>query len=278
MAQPQDRADRLPGASATTRRRRRSRSSRAWTRSIRKCARRSRSSAFRSRSRSCSSGVAVDAVFDSVSVATTFRDEAGGAGHHLLFVLGSGEAPSRAGEEVPRLGRAVHGQLLRDAQLRGVQRRLVRLRAEGRPLPDGALDVLPHQREEHRAVRAHADRRRRGRVRELPRGLHGADARREPAARGGRRARRARRRDDQVLDDSELVPRRQERQGRHLQLRDQARQGDGEREDHLDAGRDRLGDHLEVSELHPAGRQLGRRVLLGGDDEQLAAGRHRARR
>ncbi len=28
-------------------------------------------------------------------------------------------------------------------------------------------------------------------------------------------------------------------------------------------------------ELHPAGRQLGRRVLLGGDDEQLAAGRHR---
>ena len=48
-----------------------------------------------------------------------------------------------------------------------------------------------------------------------------------------------------------------------------------ELEDHLDAGRDRLGDHLEVSELHPAGRQLDRRVLLGGDDEQLAAGRHR---
>ena len=46
-------------------------------------------------------------------------------------------------------------------------------------------------------------------------------------------------------------------------------------EDHLDAGRDRLGDHLEVSRLHPAGRQLDRRVLLGGDDEQLAAGRHR---
>ena len=49
----------------------------------------------------------------------------------------------------------------------------------------------------------------------------------------------------------------------------------GQREDHLDAGRDRLGDHLEVPELHPAGRQLGRRVLLGGDDQQLAAGRHR---
>ena len=48
-----------------------------------------------------------------------------------------------------------------------------------------------------------------------------------------------------------------------------------QREDHVDAGRDRLGDHVEVSELHPAGRQLGRRVLLGGDDQQLAAGRHR---
>ena len=153
--------------------------------------------------------------------------EAGRARHHLLLVLGSGEAPSRAREEVSRLGRAVHGQLLRDAQLRGVQRRLVRLRAEGRALPDGAVDVLPHQREEHRPVRAHADRRRRGRVRELSRRLHGADARRAPAARGRRRARGARRRDDQVLDDSELVPGRQGRQGRHLQLRHQARQGDG---------------------------------------------------
>ena len=47
---------------------------------------------------------------------------------------------------------------------------------------------------EHRPVRAHADRRRGGRVRQLPRGLHGADARREPAARGGRRAGRARQR------------------------------------------------------------------------------------
>ena len=46
-------------------------------------------------------------------------------------------------------------------------------------------------------------------------------------------------------------------------------------EDHLDAGRDRLGDHLEVSGLHPAGRRLDRRVLLGRDDQQLAAGRHR---
>ncbi len=39
--------------------------------------------------------------------------------------------------------------------------------------------------------------------------------------------------------------------------------------------RDRLGDHLEVSRLHPPGGRLDRRVLLRGDDEQLAAGRHR---
>ena len=53
-----------------------------------------------------------------------------------------------------------------------------------------------------------------GSLRQLPRGLHRADARREPAARGGRRAGGARRRDDQVLDDPELVSRRQGRQGR----------------------------------------------------------------
>ena len=46
-------------------------------------------------------------------------------------------------------------------------------------------------------------------------------------------------------------------------------------EDLLDPGRDRLGDHLEVPELHPAGRRLGRRVLLGGADQQPPAGRHR---
>ena len=46
-------------------------------------------------------------------------------------------------------------------------------------------------------------------------------------------------------------------------------------QDLLDPGRDRLGHHLEVPELHPAGRRLGRRVLLGGAHQQLPAGRHR---
>ena len=42
-------------------------------------------------------GVAVDAVFDSVSVATTFREKLAKLGHHLLLVLRSGARASRAG-------------------------------------------------------------------------------------------------------------------------------------------------------------------------------------
>ena len=46
-------------------------------------------------------------------------------------------------------------------------------------------------------------------------------------------------------------------------------------EDLVDAGRDGLRDHLEVPELHPPGRRLGGRVLLGGRHQQPPAGRHR---
>ena len=130
-----------------------------------------------------------------------------------------------AGAEVPRLGRAVHATT---SSPRSTRRSSATARSvyvpQGRALPDGAVDLLPHQRRQHRPVRAHADHRRRGRLRQLPRGLHGADARREPAARRGGRAGRARRRADQVLDGAELVPGRQGGQGRHLQLRHQARQ------------------------------------------------------
>ncbi len=46
-------------------------------------------------------------------------------------------------------------------------------------------------------------------------------------------------------------------------------------QDLLDPGRDRLGDHLEISELHPARRRFRRRVLLGGADPSSPAGRYR---
>ena len=130
---------------------------------------------------------------------------------------------------------------------------------------------------EHRPVRAHADHRRRGRVRQLPRRLHRADARREPAARRGRRARRARRRRRSSTRRCRTgIPGDENGKGGIYNF--VTKRGDcrGARlEDLLDAGRDRLGDHLEVSELHPAGRRLGRRVLLGRADQQLPAGRHR---
>src|SRR2546425_12038423 len=114
------------------------------------------------------------------------------------------------------------------------------------------------------------------RLRKLPRRLHGPDPRHEPAACGGRRAHRPRQRGDQVFHDPELVPGGQERERRHLQLRHEAREGARrELESLVDAGRDRLRDHLEVSELHPPRRQLGGRVLLRRARQQLPAGRHR---
>ncbi len=168
----------------------------------------------------------------------------------------------------------VVGQLLRHAQLGGLHRRLVLLRPQGRPLPDGAVDLFPHQRGQDRPVRAHPADRRRRRLRLLSRRLHRAGSRRAPAACGGGRTRRPQGRRDQVLDGAELVPGRQGRQGRRLQLRHQAwRLPRRQLQDQLDPGRDRFGHHLEVPELHPARRQLVGRVLLDRHLERLPAGR-----
>ena len=65
-------------------------------------------------------------------------------------------------------------QQARGAELRGLVRRLVRLRAQGRPRRDAAAGLLPHQHGVDGPVRAHADHRRRGLLRALRRGLHGA--------------------------------------------------------------------------------------------------------
>ena len=50
--------------------------------------------------------VAVDAVFDSVSVATTFKHKLAESGRDLLLVLRGGAEASRAGEEVSGIGGA----------------------------------------------------------------------------------------------------------------------------------------------------------------------------
>src|SRR5439155_342496 len=78
----------------------------------------------------------------------------------------------------------VQRQLLRGAEFRGLHGRLLRVCAEGRALPHGAVHLLPDQRGVDRPVRAYADRGGRGEPRELPRGLLRARARREPAGRG----------------------------------------------------------------------------------------------
>ena len=120
------------------------------------------------------------------------------------------QAPGRPrgeGRDLPRHGlgsararghrQAVHGhdhpaerQQVRRAQLGRLVGRLVHLRAAGRQDRDAAPGLLPHQRGEHGPVRAHADHRRRGRVRALRRGLHRADLLVRLAALGGRRDRR----------------------------------------------------------------------------------------
>ena len=69
-------------------------------------------------------GVAVDDVFDTVSVATTFRAKLAELGRHLLLDLRGGPRAPRAGPQVPRLGRAARRQLLRGAELGGLLRRL----------------------------------------------------------------------------------------------------------------------------------------------------------
>ena len=178
--------------SSTTPRRRRRRRSPASTRSIRRSGGPSRSSASRSTSRRRWRA------WPSTRSSTASRWRRPSGASWPSWGSSSARSPRRCGTTptwcAKYLGtrRAAHRQLLRRAQLGGLQRRLVRLHPEGRALPDGAVDLLPHQRAEHGAVRADADHRGRGGVRELPRRVHGADARREPAARGGRRAGRAR--------------------------------------------------------------------------------------
>ena len=85
-------------------------------------------------------------------------------------------------------------QQVRGAQLGRLVGRLVHLRAAGREGRDAAPGLLPHQRREHGPVRADADHRRRGRLRALRRGLHGADLLDRLAALGGGRDHRQGRR------------------------------------------------------------------------------------
>ena len=154
-------------------------------------------------------GVAVDAVFDCVSVATTFREKLAKVG--IIFCSFSEAVQNHPDLVKQYLGSVVPYTDNFFATLNSAV------------FSDGSFCYIPKGVRcpmelstyfrincgQDGTVRADADRRRRGQLCLLPRGLHGPDARREPAARGRRGARRARRRRDQVLDGPELVPRRQ---------------------------------------------------------------------
>src|SRR5215475_12854960 len=159
--------------------------------------------------------VAVDAVFDSVSVATTFKEELRKVGVIFMPI-------SEAIREHPDLVKKYLGSVvpITDNFFATLNSAVF---SDGSfvYVPDGALHLFPHQRAQHRPVRAHADHRRQGLLCELSGRLHGALARREPAACRGGRAGRARRCRDQIFDGAELVSRRRERQGRDLQFRHQ---------------------------------------------------------
>ena len=89
--------------------------------------------------------IAVDAVFDCVSVVTTFKDELKKAG--VIFC-----SISEALREHPDLVRNISAPSCRLPtissllEFRRVFGWFVCLRSAGRALPDGALDLFPHQR------------------------------------------------------------------------------------------------------------------------------------
>ena len=146
-------------------------------------------------------------------------------------------------------------QQVRRAELGGLVGRVVHLRAAGRPHRDAAPGLLPHQRGEHGPVRAHADHRRRGRVRALRRGLHGADLLVRLAALRGRRDHRQAARALPVHDDPELVDER-------LQPRHQARRRLRGRDDGVGRRQPRLEADDEVPGDLADGRARPRRGAL----------------
>jgi Fe-S cluster assembly protein SufB len=199
-------------------------------------------------------GVAVDAVFDSVSVATTFRDKLASMG--IIFMSFS-EAVHNHPELVKKyLGSVVPhtDNFFAALNSAGLQRRLVRLHPEGRPLPDGALDLLPHQRQGHGQFERTLIIADEGSFVSYLEGctapmrdenqLHAAVV--ELVAH-----------DDATIKYSTIqnwYPGDKEGKGGIYNFVTKRGLGAGPPlEDHLDPGRDRLGDHLEVPRLHPQG-------------------------
>ena len=221
--------------------------------------------------------VAVDAVFDSVSVATTFREELKRAGRHLPVDQRGDPRVSRAGPQISRQRRPAARQLLRLPQQRGLLRRHLRLRARGRPLPDGTVSTY---------FRINAEN-----TGQFERTLIVADKGSYVSYLEGCTAPM---RDENQLhaavveifahEDAEVkystvqnwYPGDAEGKGGIFNfVTKRALCSRRALEGQLDPGRDRQRDHLEISELHPQGRRQRRRILFGRADQQPPAGRHR---
>ena len=98
------------------------------------------------------SGTAVDAIMDSVSVKTTFKEKLAGEGRDLLLHRRGHTDPPGPRQAVSGHGRPLRRQLLCRAQLGGVLRRILRLYPQGCTLPDGTEQLFPHQRPQHGTV------------------------------------------------------------------------------------------------------------------------------
>ena len=82
------------------------------------------------------SGVAVDAVIDSVSVKTTFSGDPVKTRDHLLLLQRSGSESSRPGETIHGIGCSLYRQLFCCTELSRFQRRFVLLISQRGALPD----------------------------------------------------------------------------------------------------------------------------------------------
>ena len=128
-------------------------------------------------------GVAVDAIFDSVSIATTFRKEL--SKHGIVFCSFSEalqEHPDLIqkylGSVVPysdNFYAALNAAVFSDGSFCYIPK--------GVPLPLGADHLLPHQHRRNGPVRTHPDNRRRRQLRQLPGGVQRPHAGRKPASR-----------------------------------------------------------------------------------------------
>ena len=134
-----------------------------------------------------------------------------------------------------------YGQFLRSAELRGLLRRFVRLHPQGRHAARWSCRPTSASTRRHRPVRAHADRRRQ-------RAPRSATSKAAPPRCATTNQLHAAVVELVALDDANIkyshvqnwYAGRQGRQGRHLQLRDQARAVQGRAlRDLVDAGRDR---------------------------------------